>query len=99
MNENYVEERKSEYEFNKFCKVSCEEILLKDESVKWKKSEIIYSDMDHSLVRFDNDNGTHIYFKVFHSENDNRYEAVPVVLKNTRFMEVKNVADAIRRDD
>ena len=47
------EERKMEYDFNKFCRESCEEILSKDESVKWRKSEIIYSDLDHSLVRFD----------------------------------------------
>lgn len=99
------EERKMEYDFNKFCRESCEEILSlqqdQDASIDWKKSEIVYSDMDHTLVRFDdnNNNGTHIYFKVFHSENDDRYEAVPVALNNTRFVEVENVADAIRRDD
>ena len=27
------EERKMEYDFNKFCRESCEEILSKDESV------------------------------------------------------------------
>lgn len=65
------EERKMEYDFNKFCRESCEEILSKDESVKWRKSEIIYSDLDHSLVRFDgkdDEKDVHIYFRVFHSE-------------------------------
>ena len=42
----------------------------------------------------------HIYFRVFHSENDNRYEAVPVVLKDDKLIEAKSVEDAIlRRDD
>ena len=44
------EERKMEYDFNKFCRESCEEILSKDESVKWRKSEIIYSDLDHNSL-------------------------------------------------
>lgn len=96
------EERKMEYDFNKFCRESCEEIL-KAESVKWRKSEIIYSDLDHSLVRFDgkdDEKDVHIYFRVFHSENDNRYEAVPVVLKDDKLIAAKSVEDAIlRRDD
>ena len=97
------EERKMEYDFNKFCRESCEEILSKDESVKCRKSEIIYSDLDHSLVRFDgkdDEKDVHIYFRVFHSENDDRYEAVPVVLKDNKLIEAKSVEDAIlRRDD
>ena len=97
------EERKMEYDFNKFCRESCEEILSKAESVKWRKSEIIYSDLDHSLVRFDgkdDEKEVHIYFRVFHSENDERYEAVPVVLKDDKLIEAKSVEDAIlRRDD
>lgn len=99
------EERKMEYDFNKFCLESCEEILSEDESVKvkWRKSEIIYSDLDHSLVRFDgkdDEKDVHIYFRVFHSENDDRYEAVPVVLKDDKLIEAKSVEDAIlRRDD
>lgn len=96
-------QRKMEYDFNKFCRESCEEILSKDESVKWRKSEIIYSDLDHSLVRFDgkdDEKDVHIYFRVFHSENDDRYEAVPVVLKDDKLIEAKSVEDAIlRRDD
>ena len=94
------EERKMEYDFNKFCRESCEEILSKDESVKWRKSEIIYSDLDHSLVRFDgkdDEKDVHIYFRVFHSENDDRYEAVPVVLKDDKLIEgiEKNKYDLI----
>ena len=50
----------------------------------------------------DDEKDVHIYFRVFHfhSENDDRYEAVPVVLKDDKLIEAKSVEDAIlRRDD
>ena len=101
MNNSDFEQYVLEQSFNEFCRSSCKEILRGTEtSVKWVRSEIIYSDFDHSLIRFDGSEDECryvVYFKVFHSENEDRYETVPVVLRKDRFIEIQDVEKAIEK--
>lgn len=98
------ERRKREYDYNKFCKDSCRQLLEEEmgEAIyTQEQAEIVYSDIDHSLVRFDLKGGETVYFKVFHSETEGRYKTVPVVLREQdhKFHEVASIKEAVIRRD
>lgn len=94
--------RKQERDFDTFCKEMCQDFFDKsyEEEIEQTQSKVVYSDIDHSLVCFDLTDGKSVYFKVFHSENEERYEAVPVVIhsNDNKFVEVDSVKEAIRKN-